>query len=208
MKKRTQYLIDKKFQIRHTFSILGWLFSVVALVVVIIGFNAGYNNYRLQDITAKNNEMIQAMKNIIMLQNNVVLSILTWSQSPDGTTPKDAVQMVEKRRDENNKTMESNINTIQGNIAIINSIITYNYVLLGLIIFIILVQGIFFYYMLIRRTHRISGPIYVISNYIRDIINGKYPDLRELRKNDELKDFYGLFAEMVDRLKERDNRKK
>ena len=58
--------------------------------------------------------------------------------------------------------------------------------------------------MLIRKTHRVSGPIYVISNFMREIIAGKRPHLRPLREHDELKDFYELFKQMVDAVHRRD----
>ena len=57
--------------------------------------------------------------------------------------------------------------------------------------------------MIIRITHRISGPIYVMSNYIKDIINGDFPDPRPLRDKDELKKFYSLFVDLVDSIKEK-----
>jgi nitrogen fixation/metabolism regulation signal transduction histidine kinase len=55
--------------------------------------------------------------------------------------------------------------------------------------------------MIIKITHRISGPVYVMSNYMKEIINGIIPSPRPLRDKDELKNFYELFVEMVKSLK-------
>jgi signal transduction histidine kinase len=62
--------------------------------------------------------------------------------------------------------------------------------------------------MLILKTHRISGPIYVMSNYIKEMINGKYPHPRPLRKHDELTDFYALFTQLADTLAKGGTKKK
>ncbi|MFA6032507.1 MAG: hypothetical protein WC889_06380 [Myxococcota bacterium] len=53
-------------------------------------------------------------------------------------------------------------------------------------------------------THRVAGPIFIISRYVNQIAGGKYPDPRPLRKKDELKDFFTQFNLMLTALKERE----
>lgn len=53
-------------------------------------------------------------------------------------------------------------------------------------------------------THRIAGPIFIISRYVRILKDGAYPDMRPLRDGDEMKSFFDLFAGMVDMLKTKD----
>ena len=78
-----------------------------------------------------------------------------------------------------------------------------NSILLYAVLIYLIVQGIVLSFIMIRRTHRISGPIYLLSVYTRDIIEGRYPQMRPLRRLDEFTDYYDLFAEMVETLKER-----
>ena len=54
-------------------------------------------------------------------------------------------------------------------------------------------------------THRISGPLYILARYLGELADGRYPDLRPLRKRDELHDFFSTFEEAVNALKARDN---
>lgn len=54
-------------------------------------------------------------------------------------------------------------------------------------------------------THRIAGPIFIISRYIDSITGGKIPETRPLRKKDELKEFFEKFNNMLDFLKDREN---
>ncbi len=53
-------------------------------------------------------------------------------------------------------------------------------------------------------THRVAGPMYVFSHYMNVLGSGRYPMLRPLRKNDELKSFYETFHGAVAALKDRD----
>jgi HAMP domain-containing protein len=50
-------------------------------------------------------------------------------------------------------------------------------------------------------THRIAGPVLVLSRYAEALSQGTYPAMRPLRKNDELKEYFEVFRHAVDRLK-------
>ena len=53
-------------------------------------------------------------------------------------------------------------------------------------------------------THRIAGPIFIISRYLRTMKDGAYPDMRPLRDGDEMKTFFDLFKALVDNMKGQD----
>jgi nitrogen fixation/metabolism regulation signal transduction histidine kinase len=53
-------------------------------------------------------------------------------------------------------------------------------------------------------THRISGPLYIVARHLRAIANGSYPDVRPLRKRDELHEFFATFEGAITRIKNRD----
>lgn len=54
-------------------------------------------------------------------------------------------------------------------------------------------------------THRVAGPVYVMSLYIATIAAGRYPRMRPLRKKDELRGFFDRLTEAVDRIRERES---
>ncbi|MBC7793747.1 MAG: hypothetical protein H7Z43_08565 [Clostridia bacterium] len=54
-------------------------------------------------------------------------------------------------------------------------------------------------------THRISGPLYLVARYLGVLGGGQYPDLRPLRKRDELQEFFNTFEEAVNAMKARDH---
>lgn len=53
-------------------------------------------------------------------------------------------------------------------------------------------------------THRISGPLYLVARHLGVLGGGQYPDLRPLRKRDELQEFFTTFEEAVNAMKGRD----
>jgi hypothetical protein len=53
-------------------------------------------------------------------------------------------------------------------------------------------------------THKVAGPIYVLSHYMATLSQGQYPQMRPLRKNDELKEFFERFRGAVEAMRVRD----
>jgi nitrogen fixation/metabolism regulation signal transduction histidine kinase len=53
-------------------------------------------------------------------------------------------------------------------------------------------------------THRISGPLFIVARYLDVMADGQYPDVRPLRKRDELQAFFSSFEEAVSGMRNRD----
>lgn len=53
-------------------------------------------------------------------------------------------------------------------------------------------------------THRISGPAYLVARYCNVLAHGHYPDVRPLRKHDELQQFFGAFCGAIHSMRDRD----
>lgn len=58
----------------------------------------------------------------------------------------------------------------------------------------------------VALTHRVAGPLHVLSMCMGAVEEGRYPFVRALRKGDELVETLGDFKRMVDTLKEREGR--
>jgi hypothetical protein len=56
----------------------------------------------------------------------------------------------------------------------------------------------------ILLTHRVAGPIYVMNHYLGVISTGRFPKMRPLRKNDELKHFFDGLQSTVEFLRSRE----
>ncbi len=176
MAKRTKYIIDKGFQLRTAFSIIGVVAAISLIILSSIAAGVVYNNEKINNIYQIEDNIFQLMQ---------ATSITGQADNDYKTT----VEMLTKNHD--------------NNLSNITKIADFNRYLLVAMIICVIFQGFILFVMIIRITHRISGPIYVMSNYIKDLINGDLPDPRPLRDKDELKKFYGLFVDLVDSIKEK-----
>jgi methyl-accepting chemotaxis protein len=71
------------------------------------------------------------------------------------------------------------------------------YYLAGFVV--VMAVALFFWGIFI--THRVAGPIFIISRYLREIGEGEAPRTRPLRRGDELKEFFDTFSFMLSGLK-------
>jgi len=177
MKGRKQYIIDKSFQLRTIFSVLGIVAAVSLIIIASISLSVVYNNEKIN--------------NIYEIEDN----IFNLMQAAN----------IDSQVDENYlKTTAILMERHESNLATIDQIARYNrYLLIALVLF-VLAQWIILFVMLIRITHRISGPVFVMSRYFREIIDGNIPDIRPLREKDELKSFYSLFKELAETLRKKE----
>lgn len=53
-------------------------------------------------------------------------------------------------------------------------------------------------------THRVAGPVFVMSHYVGILAKGRYPMMRPLRKQDELKRFFERFQAAIEALRTRE----
>jgi len=54
-------------------------------------------------------------------------------------------------------------------------------------------------------THRVAGPLYVMSRYISILAEGRYPVFRPLRRKDELRTFFERFQRAIDSMRARES---
>ena len=89
---------------------------------------------------------------------------------------------------------------VKQNIAVIEKLKFWRTILIGgtFECVLIILLGIFF-------SHRIAGPLYKISIFLKEIANGRYPGLIKLRKEDLLKNFAENVNEMIVALKDRNS---
>lgn len=204
MNQRKQYVVDKKLQLKYTYSIIGASSMIIGFIIAIFAIYAAYNNGRLQRNNENLNNLILNHTNIIAIQDNIVQAMITYSQNVNDFTQRKAISDVYERHSANMKTLDSNVGVFREIIQNNENTIFYNYILIAIIACFVIIQGLVLHYLLIRKTNRIAGPIHVMSNHMRNIIKGNIPKtVRDIRKDDELRDFYSLFAEMVRVLNER-----
>ena len=201
MNKRRQYLINRKFQLKHTFSILGFMFAVTAIIIGLIGINAAYNNGKMTDINGKNEEMIKKLEANMLSHDNILSATLTWVQNPKVMPSKEITKEITQAHYRELQATKANVTIVKENMDTIQKIIDLNTTLIISIVLIVLIQGILFYIMMIRKTHKMAGPAHLMTEYCKQIAEGKNPEIRNLRAGDELQELYDAFTKMAARLK-------
>jgi nitrogen fixation/metabolism regulation signal transduction histidine kinase len=116
---------------------------------------------------------------------------------------KEIIKDISRTHYEELQATKANIKTINENTITLRDAIDLNTMLIIGIVLIILVQGIAFYLIMIRKTHRIAGPAHIMTQYCNEIAEGKNPELRDLRAGDELQELYKAFKTMAASLKKK-----
>lgn len=187
MKKRRTVIINKKLQLRTTFIIIATVYLFITFVIAAVATNAIINNSNLLTV-------IENQKKTISTQHDVLQAIDIFTKEKNWKTLRLSKNMI-------SQDIKANIATLNNNINTVDKLTNNTRLLLYVIIIIVIIQGIVMVYVLLNITHRISGPIYHISQYIKDITQLKYPAIRPLRANDEFKEFHELVVKMADSLK-------
>jgi predicted PurR-regulated permease PerM len=180
---RRKSLIDKKFQLKTTFRIIGINIIAFIFVIGVTGIISTDNNRKITDAISDLNRSIEK-------ESRTVETLVDSSGNARGSN--------QTKRDE--RLIDDHLETVALMHTTIQHLqkITYrNLVLITSMIVTGILLGIFLFIYLIRLTSRISGPIYVLTKHIKDVLAGSKPDLRGLRKHDEFKEFYNQFVEFI-----------
>lgn len=68
----------------------------------------------------------------------------------------------------------------------------------------VLLMAIALFFWGILMTHRVAGPIFLVTRYLRQMAEGNLPRIRPLRRHDELRELFETFADMVAELYQKD----
>lgn len=186
--KRKQYVVDRKFQLGTTFTIIGVIFIIVALISGLTLANAVRNNQKLAQI--------------VDVQDNIVQALIAHTSVLESETKGKTKGADKKVAPEDQIELHAIASDHYSNIEDMKKMVKYNTYLLIAVAGILILHGIVLFFVLILKTHRIAGPIFVMSMYLRQMIDGKIPEnLRPLRKKDEFKEFYSLFCAMVETMR-------
>ncbi|HDP80480.1 MAG TPA: hypothetical protein ENN21_06515, partial [Spirochaetes bacterium] len=155
--QRKKYVVDRKFQ--YSLSMKIAVFPLVTFLVIgAILFIFAYRNSML-------------INEIVATQDSMIEMFLS--------TP--ALQATE------NPVIQNGEAVFKSNIGKLVSIRQSSELIVYFILLITIIHTVAVFTFFVFMSHRISGPIYVITQHLREINQGRIPKLRPLRKNDELK---------------------
>ncbi|MCP4134822.1 MAG: hypothetical protein GY754_27860 [bacterium] len=174
---RKQILVDKKFQLKMSLKAVIYPLVVILSISGVLLYFSIINNNLTKESNGYINEVIENQVKLIgMFLETPALQDLQDPKINEGTESFQTNIGKLKKIDQNSKTITNN-----------ESIILYFLVAMTI------VQTIIIFSLFIFFSHKISGPLYVITNYLKEIRGGTFPKFRPLRKNDELVEFYEEF---------------
>lgn len=182
--KRKKILINKYFQLKELVGIAGLFAFCLFILYATSTCVLVYNNHTVSNAMMRQIDLQKVQEDI--LKSIEMLSQYRYKKSLIFEAYK-AIGDLRKNTDalkESNELLKRSI-TINKYLMWINGILG-----IALVITVIIV--------ILRRTHRVAGPMFVLKRYMNEIIDGKIPDIRPLRKEDEFKDVFDTFVKMVD----------
>jgi hypothetical protein len=141
----------------------------------------------------KINGTIAELKSAVNTEQNIVNAFIKYSEM---TAAPDLQLKSKKITDDHNKSTM----IIEKHMALLTGLLKSNFIVLSLMAGFIIIMGLILFYYMIRLTHTISGPLFVISQHIQEIMDGKEISVRSLREDDQLKEFYSRFIEMAKKM--------
>lgn len=172
------YLLDARFQLKWT----GYLIGVALVISALLG---GFLYKTNDEVITKSNALIEESA-----KNSDLVRMQIKEQYADAPELAESFSAGAKEHDQKLKAQRDQLHSQQRQMifALIASLMTL-VTLIGLV-------GIYI-------THKVVGPIYKMKMLLRQVGEGKLNFQGRLRKGDELQDFFEVFAEMVEKLKDR-----
>ena len=182
---RKKYIVDKKFQVGISIKAIIFPLATTFIISIILLYFANINDSLIQS----NNEYIET---IVSNQDKMIDMFLSTPNLQNSNNPdiKDGADTFKKNIGYLKKISHNSI-TIKDNSS------KFFYI----IILLTIIQTIVIFSIFILASHRISGPIHVMTQHLKNIQNGEEPDFRPLRKKDKLKDFYEELRKTIDSIK-------
>lgn len=188
--KRKKKLVNYSFQLKTAIPavvISTLLFSIIIIVTVYIASITKGGSLLLMT-----GELDRAVTN----EDNIVSSFKEYAKRV-----KDPIFILATEKIEEDH--KESIAIIKENIRILKFYSEKNILLLIIAIAVMVLNAVLLFIYLTRYTHKAAGPVQVMNRYVRDLLEGRKPQIRSLRKNDEFKDFYEDFTRLVEKYKKK-----
>jgi hypothetical protein len=185
--KRKRMIIDRKFQIRSIVgvAVITGLFFTAAAVVT--GY---YSVMNRGDMAAE----IGMLREAVETQDNIVRAFIEYAKAGGRGRVKLSVDAVAGDHAKSMEAMQGHIERLGMYADDFNRLVL---ITIGIAFLAVLACSIY----MVRLTHRISGPLFVMSRHIQEMIDGREPQFRSLREKDEFKEMYARLVELGGKMK-------
>ncbi len=187
---RKKKLINLSFQLRT---------AIPAILVTIISFSViiGFILFMtsMSSVTSTARDLNRAVQN----EYEIVQSFKEYAKRV-----KDPIFILATEKIESDH--KQSIAVIKENIMTLRAYSENNSRFLVLAIAVMIINSILLYVLIIRSTHKAAGPVLAMHTLIRNILEGRSPDDRGIRKKDDFQEFYKDFEKLIEKYSKKNKR--
>lgn len=181
-------IVNGKFQYHIAATFAGLSALIMAVIIIILSSVLISNNAQLDGIS-RNQQVLSGT------QNEIFKTLITLSGSKNLKNMRISADMLKHDNDETKRLLDQNNEKVRVITARNKSIIV-------MLIISAAIQSAIIFYIMLRRSNRISGPLFLLNRYINEIRSGNYPEIRRLRSHDDFQDVFENFRGLVDIMRE------
>ena len=182
-------IVNGNFQYHIAATFAGLSALIMAVIIIILSSVLISNNTRLDEIS-RNQQVLSGT------QAEIFKTLIVLSETKNLKNMRISADMLKHDNDETKRLLDQNIEKVRAITARNKSIIV-------MLIISTAVQSAIIFYIMLRRSNRISGPLFLLNRYINDMKNGSFPEIRKLRSHDDFQDVFENFRELAEMLKEK-----
>jgi len=184
--KRKKKLVNYSFQLKTALPAVIISTLLFSLIIGVIYYIASMSQYG--SLMSTTRELDKAIAN----EDNIVTSFKEYAKRV-----KDPVFILATEKIE--KDHRDSIAIINQNIQVLKFYSEKNILLLFVAIAVMVLNAVLLFIYLIMATHKAAGPVQVMNRYVRDLLEGRKPNIRGIRKRDEFKEFHEDFTRLMEK---------
>lgn len=186
MSKR-HIIVNRKFQINIAVSFAVITALTMTVIIVIISSVLILNNIKLDKITRNQHTLAET-------SGEIFKSLIGLSEAKKLRNMHLSTKLLIEDNEKTGILIEQNIEEIR-------KITERNEILIMVLIISAIIQSAIVFYLMLKRSHRISGPIFLLNRYINELKSGNTPVIRPIRAHDDFHELFDNFRELVEKLK-------
>lgn len=180
-------IVNGRFQYHIAATFAGLSALIMAVIIIILSSVLISNNAQLDGIS-RNQQVLSGT------QNEIFKTLIALSASKNLKNMRISADMLKHDNDETKRLLDQNNEKVR-------VITARNRSLIVMLIVSAAIQSAIIFYIMLRRSNRISGPLFLLNRYINEIRSGNYPEIRKLRSHDDFQDVFENFRGLVDMMR-------
>ncbi|HQO39965.1 MAG TPA: hypothetical protein PK986_05815 [Spirochaetota bacterium] len=180
-------IVNGKFQYNMAATFAGLSALIMTVIIIILSAVLISSNTRLDEIS-RNQQVLSGT------QAEIFKTLIVLSQSKNLANMRISADRLKHDNDETKRLLDQNNEKVR-------AITQRNRSIIVMLIISAAVQSAIIFYIMLRRSNRISGPLFLLNRYIDEMKSGRFPEIRKLRSHDDFQDVFDNFRDLAEQMK-------